>query len=96
MATGKNPAIGSGFDDFLKEQGVYEQTGAAAVKHVLAWQLQQAMKKEQISKVKMARMMKTSRPQLDRILDPANDRVQLNTLMAAARAVGRELRIELV
>ena len=96
MATGKNPAVGSGFDDFLKEQGVYEQTAAAAVKHVLAWQLQQVMKKEQISKVEMARMMKTSRAQLDRILDPANDRVQLNTLMAAARAVGRELRIELV
>ena len=96
MATGKNPAIGSGFDNFLKEQGVYEQTTAAAVKHVLAWQLQQVMKKEQISKVEMARIMKTSRAQLDRILDPANDRVQLNTLMAAARAVGRELRIELV
>ena len=96
MATQKNPAIGSSFDDFLKQQGVYEQTAAAAVKHVLAWQLRQAMKEEQISKVQMARILKTSRAQLDRILDPANDRVQLNTLIAAARAVGRELRIELV
>ncbi len=88
--------IGSSFESYLQEQGTLEETTAIAVKRVLAWQLEQAMEKKQLSKNQMAKAMKTSRSQLDRILDPDNDRVQLATLSAAARVVGRQLRIELV
>jgi predicted XRE-type DNA-binding protein len=73
-----------------------EETTAIAVKRVLAWQLGQAMAQEQLSKNQMAKAMKTSRSQLDRILDPDNDSIQLSTLINAARVLGRELRIELV
>ena len=88
--------IGSSFESYLQEQGTLEETTAIAVKRVLAWQLEQAMEEKQLSKNQMAKAMKTSRSQLDRILDPDNDRVQLSTLTAAARVVGRQLRIELV
>ena len=88
--------IGSSFESYLQEQGTLEETTAIAVKRVLAWQLEQAMEKKQLSKNQMAKAMKTSRSQLDRILDPENDRIQLATLTAAARVVGRQLRIELV
>ena len=88
--------IGSSFESYLQEQGTLEETTSIAVKRVLAWQLEQAMEKKQLSKNQMAKAMKTSRSQLDRILDPDNDRVQLATLTAAARVVGRQLRIELV
>jgi len=95
MSTRKG-RIGSSFEDYLRDQGTLEDTTGVAVKRVLAWQLEQAMKKEKLSKNQMARAMNTSRSQLDRILDPENDRVQIDTLVAAARAVGRQLRIELV
>ena len=88
--------IGSSFESYLQEQGTLEETTAIAVKRVLAWQLEQAMEKKQLSKNQMAKAMKTSRSQLDRILDPDNDRIQLATLTAAARVVGRQLRIDLV
>ena len=88
--------IGSSFESYLQEQGTLEETTAVAVKRVLAWQLEQAMEKKRLSKNQMAKAMKTSRSQLDRILDPDNDRIQLATLTAAARVVGRQLRIELV
>ena len=92
----KRGRIGSPFEDHLKEQGTFEETTAVAVKRVLAWQLEQAMEKEQLSKNQMAKAMKTSRSQLDRILDPDNDHIRLDTLTAAARVLGRELRLELV
>jgi antitoxin HicB len=88
--------VGSSFEDFLKEEGVLEETNAIAVKRVLAWQLEQAMERGQISKRAMAKAMKTSRSQLDRILDPNNDRIRLDTLTAAAHVLGLSLRIELV
>ena len=88
--------IGSSFSDYLKEQGSLEETTAVGLKRVLAWQLRQAMEQEQISKNAMAKAMNTSRSQLDRILDPENERLQLNTLISAARVLGRELHIELV
>ena len=88
--------IGSSFESYLQEQGTLEETTAIAVKRVLAWQLEQAMEKKQLSKNQMAKAMKTSRSQLDRILDPDNDNIQLATLMNAARVLGRELHIELV
>lgn len=88
--------IGSSFENFLKEEGTHQESTAIAVKRVLAWQLKQAMEKQQMSKNQMAKAMKTSRSQLDRILDPANENIQLDTLINAARVLGRELRIELV
>lgn len=88
-------AIGSSFDEFLKDEGIYEEVQAAAIKRVLTWQLEQAMESAHISKAEMARRMHTSRSHLDRLLDPDNERVRLDTLMKAAAAVGKRIRIEL-
>jgi len=92
----RNPRLGSSFDDFLRDEGVYEATQASAIKYVLAWQLEQAMEKSGLSKNQMAKRMKTSRSQLDRILDPANDKIQLDTILKAAQVLGREVRLELI
>lgn len=92
----RNPHIGSSLNDFLKEEGILEETRTAALKEALAWQVQKAMKKAKINKVQMARRMRTSRAALDRLLNPGNASVTLQTLCKAARAVGRDLRIELV
>ena len=91
-----NKHIGSSLEDFLKEEGVLEETRAVVLKETLAWQVQQAMEKDKNSKVEMARRMNTSRAALDRLLDPGNASVTLQTLSRAAHAVGRDLRIELV
>ena len=72
--TQRKGRIGSSFEDYLAEQGTLEETTTNAVKRVLAWQLEQAMERRQMSKSAMARAMRTSRSQLDRILDPDNDR----------------------
>lgn len=90
-----NPHFGSSFDDWLKEQGIYEEVTTHAIKRVLAWQIEQAMKAQGITKAEMARRMHTSRTQLDRLLDPDNDKVQLDTVQRAAAAVGRTLKFEL-
>jgi antitoxin HicB len=94
--TKRNKHIGSSLDDFLKEEGVLEETRAIALKDAVAWQVQQAMEKEKITKVEMAKRMRTSRAALDRLLAPGNASVTLQTLTRAARAIGRDLRIELV
>lgn len=91
----KHPRHGSTLDSFLKEEGVLEQFRAAAVKEVIAWQIQQAMKKRKLTKNKMAELMQTSRAQLDRLLDPEQGNVTLDTLHRAAHVLGRELRVEL-
>jgi predicted XRE-type DNA-binding protein len=91
-----NPRIGSSFDSFLEENGMREEIESLAQKRVFAWQIEQVMKEAGISKVEMAERMQTSRTQVDRLLDPDNDRVQLDTLLRAARAVGRNLKLELV
>ncbi|WP_315738781.1 MULTISPECIES: helix-turn-helix transcriptional regulator [unclassified Bradyrhizobium] len=88
--------VGSAFDDFLKEDGLYETVTARAIKRVLVRQLEELMKREAISKTELAARMETSRAQLDRLLDPDNESVTLGTLARAARAVGRHLRMELV
>jgi antitoxin HicB len=95
MTEDKNPHRGSTLDDFLREEGISEQATAIAVKRVIAWQLQQAMKERQISKTDMAMRMKTSRRQLSRVLNPDDNNVTLETLQRAAKAVGRSLRLEL-
>lgn len=92
----KNPNRGSAFSEFLKDERSYDHTTAVAVKRVLAFQLEQAMQKEHISKNQMAKRMNTSRSQLDRILDPDNPNIQLDTIMKAASVLGRELHLELV
>ena len=88
--------IGSSFDDFSKEEGIYEEVTAGAVKRLLARQIEEAMRTGAVTKSEMARRMKTSRSQLDRLLDPENTRIQLDTLYKAARAIGRDIRLELV
>lgn len=90
-----NPHFGSSFEDFLKEEGIYDEVTAHAVKRVLTWQIEQAMKTQGISKIEMARRMHTSRTQVDRLLDPNNDKVQLETVQRAASAIGRTLKLEL-
>ena len=87
--------MGSGIDDFLKEEGIFEESQAQAVKEVIAWQLAQAMKERKISKTRMAKLLKTSRSQVDRILD-AKDDITLSSLQRAAAMVGRRVMIELV
>jgi len=90
--TGKAGAL---FSDFLKDQGTYTETTEQAVKRVIAYQLAYAMQEKGISKVEMAKRLETSRSQLDRLLDPENDRVTLATLSRAAKIVGRRLTLEL-
>ena len=87
--------MGSSIDDFLREEGVFAEAQAQAVKEVVAWQLAQAMKKKKISKSRMATLLKTSRTQVDRLLDPKND-ITLSSLQRAAAMVGRRVSIELV
>jgi antitoxin HicB len=87
--------MGSSIDDFLKQEGIFEEAQAQAVKEVVAWQLAQAMKKKKISKNKMAALLKTSRTQVDRILS-AKDDIKLSSLQRAAAIVGRRVTIELV
>jgi len=87
--------MGSSIDDFLKKEGIFEETQAQAVKEVVAWQLAEAMKKRKISKKKMAMLLKTSRTQVDRLLDAKND-ITLSSLQRAAAIVGRRVAIELV
>ncbi|MEC8080956.1 MAG: Fis family transcriptional regulator [Pseudomonadota bacterium] len=90
-----NVHIGSSFDDFLEETGVLAETNAVAIKRVIAWEIQQKIELEHISKSTMAKRMNTSRSALDRLLDPNNTSVTLHTLDNAAKALGKTLKIEL-
>jgi len=96
VAKKRRGTIGSSFEEFLRGEGTLEETTASAIKSVLAWQLTNAMTKQGLTKNELAARMRTSRSQLDRVLDPENDRVQLDTVIKAARALGRELKLELV
>lgn len=84
---------GSTFDSFLDEQGIREEVEAVAIKRVLAWQLERAMREQQKTKQAMAKQLRTSRSQLDRLLDPRNVSVTLDTITRAARALGKRLII---
>ncbi len=94
MSKKKHPNRGSTLDAFLEEEGVKETFEGQAIKEVIAWQLMQAMEEKQVSKRRMAQLMRTSRAQLDRLLDPERD-VTLSTLQRAAEIVGRRVRVEL-
>ncbi len=87
--------VGSSFDEFLAEEDLLSEAEATAVKRVIAYQLTQFMEDNELSKTAMARRMQTSRSALDRLLDPANPSVTLQTMDRAARALGKKLRIEL-
>ncbi len=90
-----NKHLGGNFDGYLIEEGVFEEVQARASKRALAEQLSDAMQSGNLSKVVMAQRMVTSRSQLDRVLDPENLSIQLDTLIKAARAVGKTVEIRL-
>jgi antitoxin HicB len=92
----KNPHIGESFDSFLRDEGILDEVTATAIKRTLALQIEHEMAAQNISKSEMARRMKTSATQLGRLLDPSNDRIQLDTLVKAASAVGKNLAVSLV
>ncbi len=93
----RNPRIGSSLEDFLEEDGRLDDATDTAIKRVLAWQLEQAMKDQAISKAEMARRMQTSRSQLDRLLDPHDHMaVTLETMQRAATVLGKRVTVDLV
>ena len=91
----KAAKLGGTLDDFLKEEGIYEETQAQAIKEVVAWQLAAAMKARKLSRARMAILLKTSRTQINRLLDPKQD-ITLSSLQRAAKLVGRRVHLELV
>jgi antitoxin HicB len=93
--TTKNVHVGSSLDDLFKQEGIYEEAEGQAIKEVIACQLAEAMKERSLSKARMAILLKTSRSQVDRLLDPGRD-VTLSTLQRAAALVGRKLQVQLV
>lgn len=86
---------GSTFDSFLEEEGIREQVEAVAIKRILAWQLEKAMKEQRKTKRILAKQLRTSRSQLDRLLDPQNVSVTIATINRAARALGMRVTIQL-
>ena len=90
-----NPHAGSRLDDLLKEEGIFAEVQAKALKRAITEQLVDGMQTAKLTKLNMARRMATSRSQLDRILDPGNVSVQLDTLIRAARALGKEIEIKI-
>ena len=87
--------IGSNFDDFLEEEGVLAEAESIAIKRVLAFQLKELMKAQKLNKTQLAKRMKTSRSALERLLDPDNPSVTLLTMERAARALGKNIKIEI-
>jgi predicted XRE-type DNA-binding protein len=90
-----NPHLGSHFDDFLEEEALLEAASAVAIKRVVAWQIAQEMKAQKLSKTALAEKMHTSRAALNRLLDETDTSLTLTTLTSAAKALGKNLRIEL-
>ena len=87
--------IGGDFDDFLRDERLLDDAEATAAKRVIAYQIDQEMKRSHLTKSEMAHRMNTSRPALDRLLDPTNRSVTLSTLERAATAIGKKLKVEL-
>jgi len=92
----KKKHIGSNLEDFLDEEGILENSTAKAIKSVIAWQLAEEMKAKHMTKQRLADLMRTSRAQVDRILDPEKGNVTIETLQRAALLLGRRLRLELL
>jgi antitoxin HicB len=91
----KNVHRGSSFDDFLEEEGLRAETEAVAIKRAIAYQIEMEMKKAKLSKSELTKRMRTSRSALDRLLDPSNVSVTLQTLEKAANALGKQLKIKM-
>ena len=92
----KNNSIGSSFDDFLVEEGIAEEVEAGAIKKIIAYQLQEIIERQHLSKTALASRLETSRAAVDRLLDPENESITLLTLKKAANVLGKKLRLELV
>lgn len=90
-----NPHIGSSFDDFLAEEAMLEEATAVAVKRLIAWQIEQEMEAQKLTKTAMAKKMHTSRAALNRLLDETDTSLTLTTLASAATALGRQIKLEL-
>lgn len=90
-----NKHFGSNFNDFLAEEGLLEDSEAEAVKRVLSWQIMEYLEEHDMNKTTFAEKMKTSRSQLDRLLDPHNTSVNLKTLVTAAKAMGKKLHLNI-
>ena len=91
-----NPHRGSTLDSFLEEEGMLAEFQAQAIKEVIAWQLAEAMKDRKLTKTRLAELMHTSRTQINRMLDPNDGNVTIETLQRAAALVGRRVQVELV
>jgi hypothetical protein len=91
-----NKHVGSSFDDFLRDEGMLEESTATAIKRVIAWQIEEEMKAQRITKTAMAVRMKTSRSALNRLLDETDTSLTLTTLASAAAALGKRFKFELV
>jgi DNA-binding Xre family transcriptional regulator len=91
----QNPRHGSSFDEFMKEEGMLDEVEDAAIKRVIAYQVKKAMDNKRLTKAELARLMRTSRTAVDRLLDPENESVTLNTLRHLANALGMRLKISL-
>ena len=91
----KKQNIGSDFDGFLAEEGMLEEVTAVAVKRVIAWQIEQEMSAQKLTKTAMAKKMRTSRASLNRLLDENDTSLTLTTLAGAAAALGRRIKLEL-
>ena len=90
-----NNNIGSNFDDFLKEEGLYDEVQAVAIKKVLAYQVQKELEKKCMTKLELAKKMCTSRSSLDRLLDPENTSITLKTLVKIAHVLGKEIKLSI-
>ena len=88
--------IGNSFDDFLQDEGMLAEAEAVALKRVIAFQLEETMTKEHISKTEMAKRMNTSRSAINRLLDPLNTSITLATIESAVAAMGKRLQIQVV
>lgn len=91
-----NKHRGSSLDSFLEEEGVLAEFQAKAIKEVIAWQLAEAMRDRKLTKTALAALMKTSRTQISRVLDPNDGNVTIETLQRAAALLGRRVQLELV
>lgn len=88
--------LGSQFDEFLEEEGMLQSATATAVKRVIAWQIEEAMRSRHLTKTDMAKKMRTSRAALNRLLDESDTSLTLTTLASAAAALGKKIRVELI
>jgi len=91
----QNKHIGSDFDDFLREESIYEEANDIAIKRVIAYQLELEIKAQKITKTKMAEIMNTSRAVVNRLLNPDNTSLNLNTLELATKVLGKKLNISI-